>query len=268
MRINRTQFLALAAAVLATVPAAAQQQPQRKALVLGQVIDARTGEPVRHAAVYLENDRTVTVADSAGRFVLKRVRPGTRALWADAPGYTMDLAMLEVAGDTARVTLEMQSDPIRLATLNVSTSRLDRRMRGYAGTTRVFRERDLAGMWYNNVLEMVRFRGGVRPSSCPGGGGFGAVARTGVLGGLGVAYNGGFDSVNCIFSRGTEYGSRVYVDEALWAGGLGALADFQLPEVARVEVYGNGREVHVYTRNFMDWVSRRPYVPTPIGLGM
>jgi hypothetical protein len=258
MRLRLPHALALAAALLAAAPAHAQR---KNVTVRGQVVDTRSGQPVAHAAVFLGNDRTVAVADAQGRFELKHIRPGTRAMWADAPGYSMDVVMVEVPENEADVTLQMQSDPIRLATLTVSTSRLDRRSRAYAGVSRVYREHELAGMWYSNVLQMVQSRAGVRQTACPYQGGLG---RYGALGApvVGSTVGGG----NCIYARGGAYTSRVFIDETPWIDGLDRLRDFQLADVARVEVYGHGREVHVFTRQFMDWVSQRPYVPVPIGL--
>lgn len=254
MRLTRSHALALAAALLAASPAAAQ-----RAVVRGQVVDTRSGQPVPHAAVYLDNDRTVTVADSLGRFELKHVRPGTRAIWADAPGYSMNMGMTEVAADSSRVTLEMRSDPVRLATLQVTTSRFDRRARAYPGTVRVFRERDMAAGWYSNVLQMVQSRGGVTTSFCPG---FGGGAPNGIsFASMGDGFR------DCVYDRGRAEQATVYIDEARWIGGLSSLVDFQIPEVSRVEVYHHGREVRVYTRNFMEWASRRPFVPSPIGMG-
>jgi len=254
--------LAIAAALVAAVPVAAQE-----AIVRGTVVDERTGQPVSNAAVYVDNDRTVSIADAQGRFQVRHVRPGTRAIWAEAPGYTMDLSMVEAASGVAEVTLAMRSDPVQLATLQVSTSRLDRRSRAYAGTARVFRQADLAGMWYSNLLEMVQFRAGVRPSSCSTG-----------YGGLGYSYARSalerFDGASlgemsdaCVYSRGTAQSASVFVDETKWIGGLSTLADFQLPDIARVEVFDHGREVRVYTRQFMDWASKRAYIPAPVGLG-
>jgi len=257
MRRLSSHALSLAAALLAALPATAQ-----RGVVRGQVIDTRSGQPVAHAAVYLDNDRTVTVADDQGRFTLKHIRPGTRAMWADAPGYTMDVGMVEVAADSTRVTLEMQSDPVRLATLMVTTSRFDRRARGFAGTVRVFRERDMAGGWYSNVLQLVQSRGGVRTSGCPDRLGLGLVREPSGFGGFsGIGWR------DCVYNRGRTEGATVFVDEARWIGGLSSLADFQLPEVSRVEIFNGGREVRVYTRQFMGWASKRPFVPMPIGMG-
>ncbi len=254
MRPIRSHALAFAAVLLATLPAAAQ-----RAVVRGQVIDTRSNQPVAHAAVYLDNHRTVTVADAEGRFELKHIRPGTRGIWAEAPGYTMEMGLVEVPPDSAAVTLEMRSDPVRLATLMVTTSRFDRRARAYAGTVRVFRERDMAGGWYSNLLQMVQSRGGAHSTFCPG---FGA----------GSVRGSSFASIaedygDCVYSRGRAEHAAVYIDEAPWIGGLSSLVDFQLPEIARVEVYNGGREVRVYTRSFMEWASRRPFVPSPVGMG-
>jgi outer membrane cobalamin receptor len=144
----------------------------------------------------------------------------------------------------AEVTLRMQSDPVRLATLQVTTSRIDRRASGYAGTVRVFRQEDLAAMWYPNVAQMLESRARVQPTRCRG------YSTRGRL--------------TCVYSRGSVVQSRLVIDEAPWLGGTEDLRDFQLADVARVEVFGNGREIRVYTRQFMDWVSNKPYVPTPL----
>jgi hypothetical protein len=257
---TRSLALALAAAVLAAVPAAAQE-----AIVRGQVVDGNNRQPVAYAAVYVDNDRTVTVADAQGRFQVRHLRPGTRAIWADAPGYSMDLSAVEVVRGVAEVTLEMRSDPVQLATLRVSTNRLDRRSRAYGGVTRVFRQADLAAMWYSNLLEMVQFRAGVRLSGCvPGYASGGYAAGRNALTGF---YGSGSDDDNCVYTRGKAEGANLFVDDTKWIGGLPSLADFQLAEVARVEVFDRGREVRVYTRQFMDWASKRAYIPTPVGLG-
>lgn len=231
---------ALAALSLAAAPAAAQ-----RATLRGQVIDSRSGQPVPHAAVYVDDNRTAALADAEGRFEVKHLRAGTRAIWADAPGYAMDLSMVELAADTTRVTLAMQSNPVQLEALRVTVSRFDRRARAYGGPVRVYREADLAGMWYSNVGQMVESRGQVQRAPCAG------------------TYTLSF-SYGCVASRGTVAASRVVVDEAPWMGDVRDLHDFPLADVSRVEIYGGGREVRVYTRQFMEWASRKPYTPAPL----
>jgi hypothetical protein len=100
----------------------------------------------------------------------------------------------------------------------------------------------------------------VRQTACP--------SQAGRFGALGAPVMGSSSSIggDCIYARGSAYTSRVFIDETPWFNGLDLLRDFQMADVARVEVYGHGREVHVFTRQFMDWVSRRPYVPVPIGM--
>ena len=244
MRARPAHALILAAAALA---AAAPAHAQR-AVLRGQVVDVRTGDPVPHAAVYVNDNRTSVLADAEGRFEVKHLRPGTRAVWADAPGFSMDMTAVEIPGDSARVTLEVRSDPVRLATLMVSTSRFDRRARGYGGAVRVFGPRELSGMWYPNVRQLLESRARVQPTNCP--------SHATLSGGGG-----------CIYNRGTHMTSRVVVDEMPWFGGVQDLAHLDLADVSRVEVFGGGRQIRVYTRHFMDWVSKKPYVPTPLGVG-
>jgi hypothetical protein len=237
-----TYAAALAAACLAAAPAAAQ-----RASVSGQVIDTRSGQPVAHAAVHVGDNRTTTVADAQGRFVLDHLRAGSRAIWAEAPGYSAKMGLVEIPSGPVQVTVEMQSDPVRLAALEVTTSRFDRRANAFAGTVRVFRQSDLASMWYSNVAQLLESRARVHATLCPGYASYGRLS--------------------CVYNRGTTAQSKIYVDEAPWLGDQESLMDLHLPSVARVEVYGGGREVRVYTRQFMNWVSKRPYVPTPLALG-
>jgi len=238
-----TCAVALAAACIAAAPAAAQ-----RASVRGQVVDTRSGQPVPHAAVHVGDNRTTAVADKEGRFFLDHLRPGSRAIWAEAPGYTGEVGVVEIPRGPVEVTVQMQSDPVRLEALLVTTNRFDRRARSYAGSVRVFKQSDLAQMWYPNLAQLLQSRARVRPTTCRG------YSTQGRLG--------------CVSFRGSTSMSRVYVDEAPWIGGSESLADFQIPDLARVEVFAGGREVRVYTRQFMNWASKRPFVPTPLGLGI
>ncbi len=237
-----TYAAALAAACIAAAPAAAQ-----RGAVSGQVVDTRSGQPVAHAAVHVGDNRNTVVADAEGRFALDHLRPGSRAIWAEAPGYSARMGLVEIPEGPVQVRVEMRSDPVRLAALEVTTSRFDRRAMAAGGSVRLFRQADLAAMWYPNVGQMLESRAGVHPVFCPGA---------------------GFGGTGCVATRGTTAQSRIYVDEAPWQGGTETLVDLALPAVSRVEVYGGGREVRVYTRQFMNWVSKRPYVPTPLGLGI
>jgi hypothetical protein len=252
-----TYAAAIAAVCLAAAPAAAQ-----RATLRGQVVDSRSGQPVPNAAVFVDDSRTGVYADAQGRFEVRHLRAGTRAIWAESPGYKMDLSMVEVAAPATQVTLQMEGNPVQLEALRVTTNRLDRRARGYAGTSRVFRESDLATMWYSNVQQLVQSRGAVRATSCRNRGSYG-----GAYGSLGYRGAASYTGGGCVYSRGTTYSARVFIDEMPWVAGVESLSDFPLAEVARVEIYGQGREVHVFTRQFMNWLSQRPYVPTPIGLG-
>jgi Carboxypeptidase regulatory-like domain len=236
-----TYAAALAAACLAAAPASAQ-----RASVSGQVVDTHSGQPVAYAAVHVGDTRTTVVADAQGRFTVDHLRAGPRAIWANAPGYSAKMGLVDIPDGPVDVRVEMQGDPVRLAALEVTTSRFDRRSSAFAGSVRVFRQADLAGMWYSNVAQLLESRARVNSAVCPG--------------------NSSSGGLSCVYTRGTTAQSRIFVDEAPWQGGQESLIDMHLPSVARVEVYGGGREVRVYTRQFMNWASKRPYVPTPLAL--
>ncbi len=56
--------------------------------VAGKVVDAKTGEPIVAAAVYLEEVGIGTYTDEKGEFVLLRVPPGTYTLKVEFTGYS------------------------------------------------------------------------------------------------------------------------------------------------------------------------------------
>lgn len=88
---------------LAARPLRAQPAPAAGVTLSGQVLDARTRQPLSAASVFLANTTYGTAADSAGRFTLVGVRPGQYELVASYLGYQLastPVALLQSATRT------------------------------------------------------------------------------------------------------------------------------------------------------------------------
>ncbi|MBI5856209.1 MAG: TonB-dependent receptor [Sphingobacteriales bacterium] len=60
---------------------------QQKISLTGKVTDARTGEPLPGATIYLADDKVGTSADSSGRYILKNISPGHHVVEVSFTGY-------------------------------------------------------------------------------------------------------------------------------------------------------------------------------------
>ncbi|RMF67197.1 MAG: hypothetical protein D6743_05245, partial [Calditrichaeota bacterium] len=99
----------LVAGVLSlTVPAPAQIRSQ----ITGTIIDARTGEPLPGANVFLENTNKGAASDSDGRYTITRVPPGNYTLIASFVGYhsqKRDIAVVANEVTTANFSLKVSA---------------------------------------------------------------------------------------------------------------------------------------------------------------
>lgn len=241
------------AAVLAAGGADAQQ-----AVVTGQVVDARTGEPVAGASVHVDDGLHGAVSDARGNFRVTRVVRGQRTVWASAPGYALAGGPLLVAGDSAAVELALDPEPVRLDPIVATTSRLEARRRAYPRSVRVLDERQIQASAAPNARDLLEMRFGLRPTACN------AIAA-GQIGNRrprGPVI--GMQGSGCATVRGHAAAPAVFVDEVRWPSGMDLLSTYQLTEIARVEVFGGGEEVRVYTRWFLDWAARNNVPLWPI----
>lgn len=86
----------------------------------GRVADARTGEPVAGAMIYADHSQVRTVSDSAGRFRLQRMPPGT-VLYITHLSY--EKTTVQIQGDSVRAWLQPREQ--ELSTVTVTTKARD-----------------------------------------------------------------------------------------------------------------------------------------------
>jgi hypothetical protein len=87
----RKALLPLVVAAAGTVLAARQQPAAGTGIILGRVVEAGTGAPIRNAQVVLssrEDAATSVLTDGDGRFVFSAVPAGQFMLWAKRSGYS------------------------------------------------------------------------------------------------------------------------------------------------------------------------------------
>lgn len=111
----------LSAAVLSLVPAANPAAAQEgTGTIVGSISDD-SGKPLSSVRIALTESSQETRSNDSGDFILNRVPEGGGQLRAMAPGYrTADISFVLAAGDTARVSLTLASDPIALDAITVT----------------------------------------------------------------------------------------------------------------------------------------------------
>jgi hypothetical protein len=231
---------ALAAVTLAAAPAAAQRVTLR-----GQVTDADNGQPIAGAEIHVGDDDVQAVTDVHGAFTIYRVPAGDRVVWAEALGYATSAVPVSVAEASGPVSLPLRRDPVRLAAITATVSRFEARQRSYGGSVRVLSDRELVGVASPDMRDFLEYRAGLYPRPCPT-----AIRGAGAGG--------------CVNVRGSAVAPTVFVDEVNWGKGLDVLATYRPEEIARVEVYGGGQQVRLYTRWFLDWASQHDFRPLPL----
>lgn len=245
MSASRCYRTACAAALVAVALAARPADAQR-GTVSGTVTDATSGAPISAAVVKVDDDDHIATTDAQGRFTIRGVRPGMRLVWANALGYAMSAGEVAVSEDGAGVDLLLDPNPVRLAAITATVSRFEARRRSYGRSVRVIEQDHIAGSGSSDMADFVSSRGLLHRVSC------------------GRIRMGGGGGLNCVNIRGRPGQPIVYVDEVRWPGGLDALASYRPWDVARVEVYGGGEQIRIYTRWFLEWAAEHDYHPWPI----
>ena len=230
--------LCAAAALACAAPAAAQGST-----VSGEVVDAATGRPVPGAVVQLDV-ATRALADSAGRFTLRRVAPGAYDAVVTRVGYERREERWTVArGEPLEVVVRLAPEPVELAEVRVrARSRyeqaLDRNLNAAPVSTRLYRQAEFERTISPNAADFVRTHVHLIHVRClPG-----------------RLYR------DCVRWRTSTVPLYVFVDERRAPWGMQELESYPLTEIARVEVLDN-RVVRVYTHAFMARAARTDRIP-------
>jgi hypothetical protein len=238
---RRTLRLLALAAALAPVVARAQASAPR-IVVTGTVVDSITGFPVYGVAIATSTTADRTASDSSGVFRLS-LPVGTTMVTFTGRGFQRTGQIVAATADVDLGRVALLPDAVALAPLEASVSQLEQRVRGYTGVVQVFGPAVLQNSGDRHMLDFVRHRVGVHSIGC----------QT-----LNPISEG-----DCLLVRGMPKRPRIYIDEVQLANAE-VLTIFEPESVARLEVYGGGMMIRMYTRSYLEMMSRTSARPEPL----
>lgn len=235
IRMKRLSLLAAAAALLAAAaPPARAQQSEPRILVTGTVMDSVSGYPLYGVAVATTTTHDHTATDSTGAFTLS-VPAGTVMLTFTGRGFQPVAQLLASTGNVELGRVSLLPEAFALAPIEVSVSQLEQRIRQFTGSVRVFPERMLAHAGDSDLFQYLRHRVPLRPVPCN------------------ATDNG--PMTECFLVRGRPERPQLFINEVRIS--TLALTEIYRPEdVARVEVFAGGKMIRIYTRGYLEMMSR------------
>lgn len=210
--------------------------------LVGTVVDDATGRPLVGAFVSFEGSEWGSVTNERGRFHIPEVYEGPAILTVEQLGYEELSWRGELAPETGAPELRVTPKPILLEGLRVVADRFEFRRLAVATSSRAFDRDDLATATDWTLLDFVSRRVGSPRVRC-GSSAWGD---------------------ECLRVRGRAISPTVYVDEAPLLGGLDYLDMFAPHEVYRLEIFGRGGHIRVYTERFMEQAAEVRLQPIPI----
>jgi hypothetical protein len=234
--------LLCAAATAAWLAGAARSlEAQATGTLEGRVLDAETGEPVPTASVRVGNAREFT--DAEGRFRFEALPHGEYGVVVSQLGYQPVTRIWSVGAGMVPVEVRLERDVLVLEGLVVQVDRLERRRRASGYSARVAPSDVLAASASRHARDFLTERLALQPTPC------GLSGRSGQ---------------DCVRVRGHAVRPCVIVDDGPLPGGLSSLSIYRTQDLYRVEVYGGGSMIVVWTRSYMDVLARRPQTPLPM----
>lgn len=249
--------LAFLIPLLLLIPAPSHAQEPADSLpgaaVTGVVGDATTGSPIPGAIVRVPDADLVAVTNGAGRFVLFGVPAGEHGWRIEALGYAGWEQSLAVS-DLESLSIGLLPRPVALDNIRVTVERLaTRRKLSPISVVAVTREKLLSTIAVT-AAEAITSLSPFRVVSCPG------VATEQDLGALkpGQAMKPMYAKPGapgegrglCLWARGQLVHPTLMLDERKIP--LEVLLAYQTAELFAVEYYGGGREIRVYTVEFVE----------------
>lgn len=220
-------------------PAEAERATSRLA---GTVVDHVSGEPIRHAEVYLPVRNIGFLTTEDGGFDIPDLPLGEHTVQVRRLGYRTASMQVEVTDPPHLLQLRMAPEPVVLEGLEIISDRFERRRRATPLSTRVFEVGDLLTSPATTMRDFLAGQAMVPIHPCP-------------LESL---------AFDCVRVRGQLRSPAVYLDEMPLLGGLDALAGWSPQEFQLVEIYGRGRHIRVYTQHFLERAARTRLAPVPI----
>lgn len=242
-RLSLAALALCAGAALLAAPLAAQSR--ERTVVVGQLVDAQSRAPLSGATVRVVNTDNQAVTGPDGQFRL-RLRPGVHNVALYRLGYETILETWEVGDASLDVgMIELAADAIVLEGIEATVDRVERMRVATGMASRSFGEELLARSTYPNALEFVTANYNMIRVPCL------TMATSSV-------------DASCVRVRGTPRRPCVVVDEAPAPGGFDALQAYKTQHIARINVYGGGGFVQLYTTAFMRTAAARNWTPMSV----
>jgi hypothetical protein len=260
--------LLLAAGAGIAAPAAAQRDTVTSATIAvpaaagvplrGRVLDARTGEPLRAASVKIPAAGVSAYTDQQGNFSAARVPPGTYGAFVGLLGYRSRTVIWSIGeGDSARV-VRLEPDPVALQGIQVQVRRIERRSRATGRSMHAWDRDALVNTSYPTMEQFVMASANLTRAPC----GSMSAPTPASVGGRATPGAGSGAASECVYSRGAPTRPCVIVDEA--PSMLSWLALYRPQEIYRLEVYGSGGTIIVYTTYFAQQMAHRRVALPPL----
>jgi hypothetical protein len=237
----RTAAVVLLAAVFGPVAATAQQGAPR-ILVTGTVVDSITGFPVYGVAIATSTTADRTASDSTGAFTLS-IPAGTTMVTFTGRGFQRTGQIVAATANVDLGRIPLLPDAVALEPIEASVSQLEERVRTFTGGVQVFGSEVLQHSGDVHLLDFVKHRVGARTIGCQ--------ALDPVSAG------------DCLRVRGIPARPRIFINEVQVAN-QEILTIYSPESVARVEVFGGGQMIRVYTRGYLEMMSRTSRRPEPL----
>ena len=247
----RYSIITCTASLLAALalPAAAQQETQPvpaqgRVTLTGVVVDATNGQPLRAARVRIPGAHVDAFTNEEGRFYVEGVPAGEYGVSVSLLGYRQLAQIWTVADDEAEPQVALQPNPILLRAINVTTGRLERRVRASGANAMAFSRDFLVASTDRDAAIFIRNMAHVQPVPCAT-----FTTETG-------------SDLNCLRVRGVPTAPCVLINDT--PSSWGELAMYRPRELYRVEVYKGGQAILAYTTTFAEDIALRGYNPPPI----
>ena len=209
----------------------------------GRVLDVETGLPLYGAFVAPRGSLTGFLTDTLGNFALTLPASTTYLLYAEQLGYERMELDVSYADADRPVEILLRPDPVLLEGVTALVDRFHRRRQFFSGSIRVYDRDRLLRSPGMNALDFVHSRtGNVRP--CRG------------------------DPLNyCVWRRGRLVPMSVCIDERFSFMGARELEHYAPQDFYLVEVYDWGRQVRVYTNQYVERAVNRGAPLRPLVMG-